>query len=60
MAYYRIYKLSPDDHIAGPPDEMECASDQEVITHAEQQLNGSAVEVWEGARIVIRLQPQDK
>ena len=42
------------------PDEMESASDPEVITHAEQQLNGSAVEVWEGARIVIRLQPQDK
>jgi hypothetical protein len=57
---YRIYKISPDNHIAGPPDEVECASDQEAVAQAKQKLNGLAVEVWQGARIVIRLKPNDK
>jgi hypothetical protein len=57
---YRIYKISPDNHIAGPPKVVECASDQEAVDIAKQKLNGLALEVWQGARTVIRLQPQDR
>ena len=60
MAHYRLYQLDPKNHIVGPPDVIECASDQEAVTLAEQDLNGLAVEVWDGARKVIRLEPKGK
>ena len=60
MTLYRLYQLTPDDHIAAPPDEIECASDQEAITHAKQKLNGAAIEVWEGARVVTKLESQHR
>jgi hypothetical protein len=60
MFAYRIYKISSDDHIAGPPVEVECVSDQEAIAQAKQVLNGLDIEVWQGARVVTRLQSRDK
>jgi hypothetical protein len=57
MPGYRIYKLSPDNHIVGIPEVVEYESDQEVIAHAKEKLDGLDVEVWDGPRIVIRLKP---
>jgi hypothetical protein len=43
------------NQVAAAPDEIiEFASDQEAISYAQQLLHG-IVEVWQGARVVIRL-----
>jgi hypothetical protein len=55
MGEYRIYKLSSDDHVVGPPDEVKFDSDRDAIEHAKTKLDGLDLEVWDGPRIVIRL-----
>jgi hypothetical protein len=55
MPSYRIYSLTSDDRIAGVPEVIEYASDQEVIAHAKAKLDGLDLEVWDGPRVVIRL-----
>ena len=55
MPAYRIYSLTPDEHIAGVPELIECDSDQEVIAHAKAKLDGLDLEVWDGPRVVIWL-----
>jgi hypothetical protein len=52
---YRIYKLSPENRIVGIPDQVEFASDQDVIADAKAKLDGLDIEVWDGPRVVIRL-----
>jgi hypothetical protein len=59
MPDYRMYTLK-DGKIAGPPQIATCDSDQQAIDQAKQLLNGHDIEVWELARVVIRLQPADK
>jgi hypothetical protein len=41
------------------PKELECASDKEAIKEANAVLDVLDVEVWQGARIVIRLKSTD-
>jgi hypothetical protein len=55
MPSYRIYRVTPDDHIEGVPEVIECDSDREVIAHAKAKLDGLDLEVWDGPRVVIRL-----
>jgi hypothetical protein len=59
MHEYRIYTLNDDNRIAGPGVVAECPSDDVAITAAKAMLNGHAVEVWQGTRVVIRLNPTD-
>ena len=58
MAAYRFYSLDPDGHISGPPTVVEFPDDSAAIEAAEALVNGKAIEVWELARIVIRLEPK--
>lgn len=58
MTAYRLYFVGSDGHIAGPPEVVECADDQAAIEAAKQLLDGKAIEVWDKARIVIRLDPK--
>ena len=60
MVPYRIYKMSPDNHIVGIADEIELDSDQDAIKHAKTKLDGLDLEVWHGPRMVIRLKSTDK
>ena len=60
MPEYRIYTLEKDNRIAGPPDEIDCADDQAAVQEAKKVLDGHAIEVWEKARFVIRLEPDHK
>src|SRR5205085_2657889 len=56
MAHYRIYVLTPDDHIDFPPYGIECASDIEASRQAERLLGDyPAAEIWCGARLVGRV-----
>jgi hypothetical protein len=51
--------LSDGNTIAETPKEIECASDKEAIEEANAVLDVLDVEVWQGARIVIRLKSTD-
>jgi hypothetical protein len=57
MAEYCIYTLRDCNTIASTPKDIECASDKEAIEEAYALLDGHDVEVWQGARVVIRLKP---
>ena len=59
MPYYRIYRTTPDGHIVGPPVIVDCADDQEAIGKASQVADGRTVELWQGARLILRL-PMDR
>jgi hypothetical protein len=58
MPEYRFYSMDKDGHIAGPPAAHELPNDAAAMTEAKQLVNGSAVEVWQGARIVAHLDPK--
>lgn len=57
MLAYRIYWLE-GGHIIGPPMIIECQDDHAAIEHAESVLDAKALEVWEHARMVARLEPK--
>jgi hypothetical protein len=59
MPIYRIYHLADGSHIPTPPDVIDCADEQEAIGKAAQAANGKAVELWEGARFIVRF-PSDE
>ena len=54
MPHYRLYTTTSDGHVTAPPTVMECADDQEAIGKAAQLTNGKSVELWEGARLIVR------
>ena len=58
MTAYRFYALESDGHISGPPHVAEFPDDRAAIEAAQVLLNGKAIEVWEGARVVIKLWPK--
>jgi hypothetical protein len=51
--------ITTDGHISGPPHVIECEDDQEAIGKAVQYTNGKSVELWNGARFVVRF-PKDE
>jgi hypothetical protein len=56
MPNYRFYA---GNHPTAPPNEIiEFGCDEEAISYAKQLLH-AAVEVWQGARVVIQLRPVD-
>jgi hypothetical protein len=57
MTEYRVYTLSNGNHIMAPPDIIACETDQEAIEQARRLIEGHDVEVWQGARCVIRMKP---
>jgi hypothetical protein len=57
MAVYRIYVLSPDGHVTAPARLVECPDDKEAIRQARQCVGDEPIEVWEGAKRVVRLEP---
>ena len=60
MQHYRLYSLKNGEQIGGPPKILQCASDEEAIALASTLLDEFDREVWQGARVVIRLPPSDK
>ncbi|MBR0695569.1 hypothetical protein [Bradyrhizobium lablabi] len=54
MAEYRAYLVSVDGHIVGF-EPMVCVNDEEAIERAGRLLEGGSIELWSGARLVIRL-----
>jgi hypothetical protein len=54
MPYYRVYAITADGHVAAPPTVIECSDDQEALGKAAQHANGKSLELWEGARFIVR------
>jgi hypothetical protein len=57
MHEYRIFTLDENGRVAGSAMTLECIDDHAAVARAQQHLNGRAVEVWKGARMVVRLDP---
>ncbi len=57
MPEYRFYFLSRKNRIDGPPRELDCADDEAALIAARQLLDGQAIEIWQGKRVVGRLDP---
>lgn len=51
MRTYYLYRLHPNGHIASR-DDIEADDDARAIAFADQAARGSAMELWEGARLV--------
>ncbi len=55
-AAYRIYTLK-SGRITDPPEVIECEDDDAAIKQAAAQLKNTPLEVWEGERRIIYLEP---
>jgi hypothetical protein len=58
MSSYRLYAITPDEHIQAPAEVVECVDDRAAIDHAKQLLDGRVIEVWQLDRFVTRLKPK--
>jgi hypothetical protein len=58
MPLYRLYTLGDDGHISRPATILDCEQDQEAVEAAKRQVDGHAVELWEGPRQIAKLAPE--
>jgi len=54
--HYRVYFLDGADHIIRSQD-LECDDDAQAIERLRQLNHAHAVELWERARLVQRIEP---
>jgi hypothetical protein len=60
MPEYRFYAIhSTNGLITRPPTDQDLPNDAAALEHANQLVNGVGVEIWQGARIVAKLDPKD-
>ena len=59
MPGYRIYRVDEEGHITGLAAEITCDTDDQAIERSRQYVDGLAVEVWNRARLVKRLEPDE-
>jgi hypothetical protein len=59
MPSYRLYTLTSECHITSPPNIVDCKDDQAAVVGAKQALDGRAIEIWNGSRLVARLNPEN-
>lgn len=57
MTYYRIYELDRSTKHIGAVHPVTLKSDAEAMQLARRFTDQAAVEVWEGTRLVARLEP---
>jgi hypothetical protein len=55
MLSFRFFKVSAAGHVATAPEVLEFPDDASAVRHAVQLVDGLAVEVWEGSRLVVHL-----
>jgi hypothetical protein len=59
MPEYRLYKIAMSGHIKEPPTSHELPDDRAAVAHAKQILDDYDIEIWQGARVVAYLTPND-
>ena len=57
MTEYRLYFLNSVGSIARGGMELEFETDADAIEHASQFVDGLALELWAGTRMVSRIEP---
>jgi hypothetical protein len=60
MPSYRFYTIRKDGHIAEPPSNHDAPDDLVAVKVAKQITNGSDIEIWQGARLVAHVVPNEK
>jgi hypothetical protein len=60
MRAYRVYSITQEKHISGPPAILECDDDHQALERAKRLFKGQALEIWDGGRQVARLEPLHK
>jgi hypothetical protein len=53
------YTVTSECHIAGPPNAVDYQDDQAAVIGTKQALDGQSIEIWNGSRLVARLNPQN-
>ena len=56
MREYRVYVLNAGGHVDAPARIITHTDDDAAIQHARQLLDGHDIELWDGPRLVIRLE----
>jgi hypothetical protein len=54
MQEYRAYLVGIDGHIRDRI-ELESKTDEEAVAMARRHFNGGAIEIWQGVRVVAKL-----
>jgi hypothetical protein len=57
MSEYYVYTIGEDGHIAGRV-AITCEDDEGAKRQAELMVDGRAIEVWQMARFIVRLEPR--
>jgi hypothetical protein len=54
---YRAYILTNDNYVRAPPTIITAPNEREAVEEASHLLDGTAIEIWCGNRLVARLEP---
>jgi len=52
---YRAYVVGPDGHVIRPPHIFSAENDDAALEHTRQFVDGYDIELWSGARLVLKL-----
>jgi hypothetical protein len=58
VPHYRLYFLRADNRVDRAVD-LDCANDEEMIAKASELRGLQAMELWQGIRLVKRLEPPE-
>ena len=47
---YRVYKITRDGHVAGPPENLDLPDDGAALKEATKLVNGQDVEIWQSGQ----------
>ncbi len=60
MPEYRFYTIAKNGHITKPPQTYDFPSDGVALHEAQTLIDGHDIEIWQGARVVAYLAPDQK
>ena len=55
---YRIYTIDERNRIFGPAQLLEAVDDNSAIKKVAEFLDGQVIELWQGSRLLVRLDPK--
>jgi hypothetical protein len=58
LSDYRFYTLTEEGRIAGPPGNYWLPNDAAAVKRAKLIIHEKPIEVWQGDRVVVRLNPE--
>jgi hypothetical protein len=57
---YRFYKVDKTGRIAGMPEVVDCADDDDAIAKAKKTADSHGIEIWDLARRVAVIEAKEK